>query len=69
MRKIVLKDVPRTQPNYEIFKHPRIQEMLERILYIWNIRHPACGYVQGMNEIVTPLIIIFLSDYVKLDDK
>lgn len=43
--------------------------MLERILYIWNIRHPACGYVQGINEIVTPLIIVFLGEFVELDEK
>ncbi len=30
-------------------------------------RHPACGYVQGMNEIATPFIAVFLSEYIKLD--
>ncbi|KRX08914.1 Rab-GTPase-TBC domain [Pseudocohnilembus persalinus] len=69
MRKIVLKDVPRTQPDYEIFKHPRVQEMLQRILYVWNVRHPACGYVQGMNEIVTVFIVVFLQEYVQLNQE
>lgn len=31
------------------------------------MRHPSSGYVQGLNDIVTPFIIVFLSDYVKLD--
>ena len=32
-------------------------------------RHPACGYVQGMNEIVTPFFIVFFEQYVKMDEK
>ncbi len=42
--------------------------MFERVLYIWSIRHPASGYVQGMNDLVTPLFVVFLADAVgKLD--
>lgn len=32
-------------------------------MYIWSIRHPASGYVQGLNDIVTPFIIVFLYDF------
>ena len=31
------------------------------------MRHPASGYVQGINDVVTPFIIVFLSDYVEID--
>ena len=34
--------------------------MVERILYIWAIRHPASGYVQGINDLVTPFLMVFL---------
>lgn len=37
-------------------------QIFERILYIWAIRHPACGYVQGINDLVTPFFVVFLSD-------
>ena len=37
---------------------------LERILYVWAIRHPASGYVQGINDLVTPFFQVFLSAYV-----
>ncbi|EDO38220.1 predicted protein, partial [Nematostella vectensis] len=37
--------------------------IFERILYIWAIRHPASGYVQGMNDLVTPFFVVFLSAY------
>jgi len=37
---------------------------LERILYCWAIRHPASGYVQGINDLLTPFFYVFLSPYV-----
>jgi hypothetical protein len=37
---------------------------LERVLYIWALRHPACGYVQGMNDLLLPFIyVIFASRF------
>jgi hypothetical protein len=41
--------------------------MVERILYIWAIRHPASGYVQGINDLVTPFLIVFLQEHVDQD--
>ena len=31
------------------------------------MRHPASGYVQGINDIVTPFLIVFLSDYIEIN--
>lgn len=31
------------------------------------MRHPASGYVQGINDIVTPFLIVFLNDYVTIN--
>jgi hypothetical protein len=28
------------------------------------MRHPASGYVQGINDLAAPLILVFLSEYV-----
>lgn len=56
-------DIPRMQPLIPIFQQPRVQESFERILYIWSIRHPASGYVQGMNDLVTPFFLTYLSEY------
>lgn len=39
---------------------------LERILYIWSIRHPASGYVQGINDLVTPFMVVFLQEYISM---
>lgn len=37
---------------------------MERILYIWAIRHPASGYVQGINDLLTPFLVVFLTPFV-----
>lgn len=29
------------------------------------IRHPASGYVQGINDLVTPFLVVFLSEYME----
>ena len=45
-----------------MFQKPEIQLMFERILYIWAFRHPASGYVQGLNDLVVPFFYVFLSE-------
>ncbi|MCL4127945.1 UNVERIFIED_CONTAM: hypothetical protein GTU68_025110, partial [Idotea baltica] len=53
-------DIPRMSPLVPLFQQRTVQEMFERILYIWAIRHPASGYVQGINDLVTPFFIVFI---------
>ncbi|PTU20154.1 hypothetical protein P175DRAFT_0502313 [Aspergillus ochraceoroseus IBT 24754] len=57
-------DVPRTSPHIQLYSYEATQRSLERILYLWAIRHPASGYVQGINDLVTPLWQVFLGVYV-----
>jgi hypothetical protein len=57
-------DVPRTHPGIKLYQCDKIQKMLERILYCWSIRHPASGYVQGINDLATPFLQVFLTEYV-----
>lgn len=61
----ILVDLPRTCPNIPYFHQPAIQKAMERILYIWSIRHPASGYVQGMNDILTPLLVVNMCPFVE----
>jgi hypothetical protein len=58
----VAVDVPRTAPGVPFFHLPRMQTILERILYIWGVRHPASGYVQGINDLATPFLAVFASE-------
>ncbi|KAF1810772.1 RabGAP/TBC [Eremomyces bilateralis CBS 781.70] len=57
-------DVPRTNPHLELYGYEATQRSLERILYVWAIRHPASGYVQGINDLVTPFWQTFLGSYI-----
>jgi hypothetical protein len=59
----VLVDVPRTAPDVGLFRNDRIRKSLSRLLYIWAMRHPASSYVQGINDLATPLIVVFLGEY------
>ena len=59
----VLVDVPRTAPDIALFRNDRLRQALGRLLYIWACRHPASSYVQGINDLATPLISVFLGAY------
>ncbi|GMI89949.1 hypothetical protein like AT2G30710 [Hibiscus trionum] len=58
-------DCPRTVPDVAFFQQAQVQKSLARILYTWAIRHPASGYVQGINDLVTPFLVVFLSEYLE----
>eukprot|EP00123_Amoebidium_parasiticum_P011459 comp20727_c2_seq1/m.27087 comp20727_c2_seq1/g.27087 ORF comp20727_c2_seq1/g.27087 comp20727_c2_seq1/m.27087 type:complete len:633 (-) comp20727_c2_seq1:203-2101(-) len=60
-------DLPRTNPSCPLFQQEAVHSVLERILYIWAIRRPASGYVQGINDLVTPFFTVFLSAHVDDD--
>lgn len=60
-------DIPRMCPLIPLFQQKMVQEIFERILYIWAIRHPASGYVQGINDLVTPFFVVFLSEFISYD--
>lgn len=57
-------DIPRMSPLIPIFQQKDVQEVFERILFIWAIRNPGSGYVQGINDLLIPYFIVFASDYI-----
>lgn len=56
-------DIPRTHPTIPVYHNPRVTDAMRRILYLFSAVHPDSGYVQGMNEILTPFIIVFLTEH------
>ena len=60
-QKIVQEVVENTKPCYRDCYH--FFQAFERILFTWGMRHPASGYVQGINDLVTPFFLVFLGDY------
>lgn len=57
----ILKDLPRTHIQL-LRNNERVQLLFERILFVWAVRHPASGYVQGMNDLLQPFFYVFLSE-------
>jgi len=43
--------------------------MLIRILFIWSMRHPASAYVQGINDLAAPLLLVFLGSIIQSKQK
>ena len=54
----ILRDLPRTKVT--LLKSKDVQDIFERILFVWSVRHPASGYVQGMNDLLQPFFFAFL---------
>lgn len=65
--KQICVDVPRMNPDISLFQQKLVQETFQRVLFIWSMRHPASGYVQGINDLVTPFFVVFLSYYISGD--
>ncbi|XP_041636873.1 TBC1 domain family member 22A isoform X2 [Cheilinus undulatus] len=57
-------DIPRMNPE-SLVMQPKVAEIFERILFIWAIRHPASGYVQGINDLVTPFFVVYVFEYIE----
>ena len=59
---------PLRPPSHPTRPPPQVvQRALERVLYIWALRHPASGYVQGINDLATPFFLVFLTPHLPRD--
>lgn len=56
-------DLPRTHPKTPIFHVPEVRNAMRRILYLYGVLHPSKNYVQGMNELLTPILVVSLCNY------
>ena len=65
----VLYDAKRTNPEIPLFHTDFVQRSLERVLFVYAQKHFATGYVQGINDLATPLYAVFLSPWADLDAK
>ncbi|XP_021815856.1 uncharacterized protein LOC110758334 [Prunus avium] len=63
LEKMVDQDLSRLYPEHgSYFQTPGCQGMLRRILLLWCLRHPECGYRQGMHELLAPLLYVLHFD-------
>ncbi|GMJ15602.1 hypothetical protein like AT4G29950 [Hibiscus trionum] len=69
LEKMVNQDLSRLYPEHESYFHtPGCQGMLRRILLLWCLRHPECGYRQGMHELLAPLLYVLHVDVERLSE-
>jgi hypothetical protein len=61
--KQIIIDVKRTFPQ-EAFSSKLAKDMLTRTLFVWAFKHPASGYVQGINDLAATFIYVFLAEAV-----
>lgn len=62
----ILIDVKRTNPG-EAFSSKIAKDMLTRILFVWAFKHPASGYVQGINDLAAIFMYVFIAEVVDLN--
>ncbi|KAK2646402.1 hypothetical protein Ddye_021597 [Dipteronia dyeriana] len=69
LERMVDKDLSRLYPEQgSYFQTPGCQGMLRRILLLWCLRHPECGYRQGMHELLAPLLYVLHVDVERLSE-
>ncbi|PPS13382.1 hypothetical protein GOBAR_AA07172 [Gossypium barbadense] len=65
LEKMVNQDLSRLYPEHESYFHtPGCQGMLRRILLLWYLRHPDCGYRQGFGKLNQQCLAILNIDCV-----
>ncbi|KAI0511074.1 hypothetical protein KFK09_011696 [Dendrobium nobile] len=63
LEKMLEQDLSRLYPEDDhYFQTLACQAMLRRILLVWCLRHPECGYRQGMHELLAPLVYVLHVD-------
>ncbi|CAL0327902.1 unnamed protein product [Lupinus luteus] len=69
LERMVDQDLSRLYPEHgSYFQTPGCQGMLRRILLLWCLRHPECGYRQGMHELLAPLLYVLQVDLEHLSE-
>ncbi|CAM9324613.1 unnamed protein product, partial [Choristocarpus tenellus] len=56
-QRVVRVDVERTRPNLDQFKHPRVKNLLARLL-THHCKVNGVGYKQGMHEVLAPFVAL-----------
>ncbi|KAK7265219.1 hypothetical protein RJT34_32835 [Clitoria ternatea] len=69
LERMVDQDLSRLYPEHgSYFQTPGCQGILRRILLLWCLRHPECGYRQGMHELLAPVLYVLQIDVEHLSE-
>ena len=62
IREIIWKDVERTYSGMPFFQEHNKQTMA-RLLFVYGMLNSGIGYVQGMNELLAPILFVFAEEH------
>ena len=63
----IYRQIPRTMSEYKLFQNEELRKIFIRLLYVWSMKHPASGYVQGFNDLCVPFFIVYFLEAYKND--
>lgn len=66
LQKEINEDVVRTYSDQEFFARQDTRDIMNRILMVYSRRHTDLSYVQGMNEVLAPIVYALSKDYEKV---
>jgi hypothetical protein len=64
----IRQDIVRTYPDIDFFNRKSIQEMMQRILFVYAKENESLRYVQGMNELLAPMLYVLNQDCEEFSD-
>lgn len=64
MLRQIQRDVPRPHLQHASLQTPKMQNCLCRMLFLWSLRHPVVGFVQGFNDLASVFFSLYLMEKV-----
>lgn len=64
---LIRKDVDRTLQETEFFRDPYVRDQMCELLYVWARENPEYQYQQGMNDILSILMVVLASEFGRSD--
>ncbi len=62
MLRQIQRDVPRPHLQHAVLQTPTVQAALTRMLFLWSLRHPVVGFVQGFNDLASVFYALYLME-------
>uniref|UniRef100_A0A914I0D7 Rab-GAP TBC domain-containing protein n=1 Tax=Globodera rostochiensis TaxID=31243 RepID=A0A914I0D7_GLORO len=62
LRKTIWKDVDRTFPDLKYFRNENVKRIMANVLFFYSVNSPHTYYLQGMHELLAPILFVLDSD-------
>ncbi|KAF0312422.1 TBC1 domain family member 5 [Amphibalanus amphitrite] len=68
LRRVIEQDVVRTMPDVALFRDEQVCRCMTDVLFVFMQKHPEVDYVQGMHELLAPIIYLLRREYSNFAD-